>query len=389
MRRKIFISYRRQDSTSEALSIAQFLEREFGTGSVFMDIDIHAGANFPIVLEEQLSQCKVLLAVIGPNWLETKDSEGQLRLSKPDDWVRLEIVRALERDVPVIPVCINDTKLPDRMALPENLRRLVDHQAAFVTTSRFRNDMAGLVRDIRTIPDALDVWRRGITAAALFLVVFSAGAVVRYRLMHSDPVAPPAVQAAPAASATPRTDAVQLPNHHGTGTNTGSSNSTERAQNQSNGSNMTEQPKELKELKLRGTIQFRSDAGDYIGGGRSWTLRDADGVFSATVHGSSVDIHYRGDDNWDLTFTAPEGQRLMAGVYANASRAPFNSPVKPGLSVDGAGRGCNTLTGQFNIRQIEYSGPGSRLRRLLADFEQHCEGSTPVLSGTVDLTAIE
>ena len=66
---KIFISYRREDSRGLALGICQYLAREFGPRNVFIDVDMHAGAKFVDVLESRLAECKVLLALIGPNWL--------------------------------------------------------------------------------------------------------------------------------------------------------------------------------------------------------------------------------------------------------------------------------------------------------------------------------
>jgi hypothetical protein len=74
--------------------------------------------------------------------------------------------------------------------------------------------------------------------------------------------------------------------------------------------------------------------------------------------------------------------------YENATRAPFHSPVKPGLEVSGAGRGCNTLTGSFEIRRIEYSEGGDSIRSFAADFEQHCEDAKPALRGSLDLIAV-
>ncbi len=41
---KIFISYRRQDSSANAISISQYLEKAFGQKNVFIDVDMHAGA---------------------------------------------------------------------------------------------------------------------------------------------------------------------------------------------------------------------------------------------------------------------------------------------------------------------------------------------------------
>jgi hypothetical protein len=55
MPREILISYRRQDSAANALSIGQYLENEFGRKNVFIDVEMRAGANFSIVLEQRPS----------------------------------------------------------------------------------------------------------------------------------------------------------------------------------------------------------------------------------------------------------------------------------------------------------------------------------------------
>src|SRR5271156_1947983 len=99
MPQKIFISYRREDSAANALGIGQYLEHEFGRKSVFIDVDMRAGAKFPQVLEERLATCKVMLVLIGPRWVNAEDDQGQRRLDNPDDCVRLEVSRALKRGI--------------------------------------------------------------------------------------------------------------------------------------------------------------------------------------------------------------------------------------------------------------------------------------------------
>jgi hypothetical protein len=75
---KIFISYRRDDSAPHGLSIAQYLERQFGGDSVFIDVDrIRAGENFVSVLNDRLGLSNVMLTVIGPNWVKARDSSGK------------------------------------------------------------------------------------------------------------------------------------------------------------------------------------------------------------------------------------------------------------------------------------------------------------------------
>ena len=169
MRQKIFISYRRQDSAASAIGIGQYLENEFGRKNVYIDIDLHAGTKFPAVIEKRLAECKVLLVLIGPEWVKAQDEHGHPRLQKSNDWVRLEIAYALKQNLTVIPVLINGAKLPDKEILPEDIQGLLDHQAASVSLTGFRHEMAGLVRDIRSIKSPRP-WRLyGAAAAALTL----------------------------------------------------------------------------------------------------------------------------------------------------------------------------------------------------------------------------
>ena len=168
---KIFVSYRRQDTAASAIGIGQYLEKEFGRKNVYIDIDMHAGAKFPAVIEKRLAECKALLVLIGSDWVKSKDEHGHPRLLKPDDWVRLEIAYALKKDISVIPILVNGAQLPHKDELPDDIQGLLDHQAASVTLSGFRHEMAGLVRDIRSIgtPKPWRLW--GAIAAALILSV--------------------------------------------------------------------------------------------------------------------------------------------------------------------------------------------------------------------------
>jgi hypothetical protein len=170
MRTKIFISYRRQDSGANAIGISQYLEKEFGHKNVYVDVDMLAGTKYPAVIETRLAECQVMLVLIGPDWLTSKDEHGHVRLKKSDDWVRIEIARALKRDLTVIPVLINGAQLPDRDMLPDDIQGLLDHQTASVTLAGFRHEMAGLVRDIRSIKNKRP-WRIYLSAVAAVILV--------------------------------------------------------------------------------------------------------------------------------------------------------------------------------------------------------------------------
>src|SRR5262249_17735267 len=107
MRGRIFISYRRGDTSAEARSIYQRLERSFGSKRLFMDVDsITKGRDFGLVLTETLARCAVMLVIVGRRWLSARDDTGRPKLDDPNDFVRLEIAAALKRNIPVIPVRI-------------------------------------------------------------------------------------------------------------------------------------------------------------------------------------------------------------------------------------------------------------------------------------------
>ena len=86
--RAIFISYRRDDSEGQAGRLYDDLSRTFGNSSVFMDVAaIEPGLDFRKVIDHNVASCGVLLALIGPTWLDSKDESGQRRLDNPMDFV--------------------------------------------------------------------------------------------------------------------------------------------------------------------------------------------------------------------------------------------------------------------------------------------------------------
>src|SRR5215831_15533544 len=110
---KVFISYRREDSAGHAGRIKDRLEHELGRGLVFIDVDrIPLGTNFVTALRDEVAQCDVLLAVIGPSWLEMRDEDGTRRLDNPTDLVRIEIAAALQREISIIPILLDGARVP-------------------------------------------------------------------------------------------------------------------------------------------------------------------------------------------------------------------------------------------------------------------------------------
>jgi tetratricopeptide (TPR) repeat protein len=145
----IFLSYRRDDSASDAGRIGDHLIHHFGTEQVFVDIDtIPPGEDFLRILENNIARCDVLVAVIGKQWLNSTDRAGRRRLHNSDDFVRLEITAALKRNIPVFPVLVGEATLPPPEELPDDLAPLVRRQAIEVRLVGFRQDVEHLIRSI-------------------------------------------------------------------------------------------------------------------------------------------------------------------------------------------------------------------------------------------------
>ena len=107
---KIFISYRRDDARGTAGRLKDTLGKYFGDGRVFRDIDgINAGENFQKAISDTIESADALIVLIGPHWLNIVDENGQRRLDDPDDLVSQEIGVALQKNIPVFPVLVEDT----------------------------------------------------------------------------------------------------------------------------------------------------------------------------------------------------------------------------------------------------------------------------------------
>lgn len=115
-----------------------------------MDIDsIPLGVDFVEVLQAEVGKCDVLLAIIGPNWLNARDDDGNRCLDEPNDFVRVEIATALHRNIPVIPILLDGTRIPKASQLPDNLKKLALRNALDVRHNSFHIDMDKLIQSLR------------------------------------------------------------------------------------------------------------------------------------------------------------------------------------------------------------------------------------------------
>ncbi len=108
------------------------------------------------------------------------------------------------------------------------------------------------------------------------------------------------------------------------------------------------------------------------------------GVFTASTSTdtSLADISTDAAGYFDFEFKAPFGQTMAVGKYENCRRYPFQSSLECGIDVAGHGRGCNTLSGSFEVLEITRDQNG-KLATFAADYTQDCENRGVPLRGSI------
>ncbi len=174
----VFISYRREDSSGYAGRLFDILSANFGRENTYMDLDtIKGGDDFEAVIEEKISRCDVLLAVIGERWLTITGVNGGRRLDMAGDFVRLEIAKALERKVRVIPVLVGGATMPHRDDLPTDLRPFALHQAMDLRDAHFHADAEQLIDELKKTVSSITSQPRRLKSKRLALAVSSVLAI--------------------------------------------------------------------------------------------------------------------------------------------------------------------------------------------------------------------
>lgn len=149
-RGSVFISYRRDDSADVTGRIHERLLQRFARDVVFKDVDsIPLGIDFRQHLENALSQCRVLIAVIGDQWIERGSATGKRRIDDPRDQLRIELEVALGRNIPVIPVLVRKASMPLEEDLPPSLKSLAYRNGIQIRPDPdFNGDMDRLIKGI-------------------------------------------------------------------------------------------------------------------------------------------------------------------------------------------------------------------------------------------------
>lgn len=120
----IFISYRRSSYDTANLIATRLKAAGY---SVFFDMEALRSGKFNEQLFGVIDNCKDFLVVLPPNALD--------RCVNEDDWVRLEVCRAMNNKKNIVPVMLNGFVWPNPM--PTGMEELCNYQALTATSTEY------------------------------------------------------------------------------------------------------------------------------------------------------------------------------------------------------------------------------------------------------------
>jgi hypothetical protein len=162
----IFICYRRDDSIESTSRIYEWLQQRLAKDYIFMDVSsVPLGVNWRQLAQQTIGSARLVLVIIGNQWLSKAPGQETPRIHQAEDNVRYEIETALGYRIPIIPILVQGAVMPSEYDMPPSLRPLADVNALPVRPALdFQTDMERLAEAIKTyIPNA--PFRRGVKPA--------------------------------------------------------------------------------------------------------------------------------------------------------------------------------------------------------------------------------
>lgn len=115
----VFISYRREGGDTFARMLKSELEKN--RYKVYIDVDDLHSSYFDEQLLTVIDKCNNFILTLTPGSLE--------RCKNPKDWMRREIVQAIESNCNVIPIFNKGFEFPNLYAFPEELKDIPRYQS--------------------------------------------------------------------------------------------------------------------------------------------------------------------------------------------------------------------------------------------------------------------
>ncbi len=139
------------------------------------------------------------------------------------------------------------------------------------------------------------------------------------------------------------------------------------------------------------SLYFQSEAGDFIGGGKTRVYSPQTGTFTTDTTRGYLTVAYTDvvpGVGWSLQLRAPGDGVPPVGSYNNAVDMANLQTVSAEMNFGGSGSDCGLLAGNFQVLELQLDGTGV-VQRLAVDFDQTCtQSNTPApLRGSIRINS--
>jgi len=194
MPKRVFISYRRDDTAPEAGRLYDRFGLLLGKKNVFLDVGtIDAGENYEEKIQAEIAKADAILVLIGRRWMASGSGEEKPRLWNEQDHVRAEVRAGLQGKALVLPVLVDGAPMPDAVQLPGDIADITRRNAPPLRSDTFDSDADFIVRKALGLSPGELLWNEpplsrkigGAIAGAFFAAaVFFILGLVHWALLH-------------------------------------------------------------------------------------------------------------------------------------------------------------------------------------------------------------
>jgi hypothetical protein len=154
---QVFLNYRAADKDFGVHMLDSALSGRFGSDAVFLaSRSIPLGVEWEPEMFDAIRDSVALLVIMGRNWLDAADEQGNRLIDRPEDFLRREVLLAHELHKKIIPVRLDAPRLTEQR-LPAELAWLVGRQDIEIRFRSAKVDVDRLVDKLRLqIPELGD-----------------------------------------------------------------------------------------------------------------------------------------------------------------------------------------------------------------------------------------
>lgn len=147
---KFFVCYRRDDTKQIAGRVHDKLLTRWDADSIFFDIDsVPLGVDFRVFTRKTLTSCTHMLVLVGNQFVGARSEEP--RIFDQNDLVRTELEMAFSMGLTIIPVTIDDARMPVPDLLPKEIQHFSFLNAAKLDSGAdFHAHMSRIIKALET-----------------------------------------------------------------------------------------------------------------------------------------------------------------------------------------------------------------------------------------------